>query len=303
MVAVVEVGLPRILVVDDEPANIELLAAVLQEDGEILFATSGVAALAVAGTERPDIILLDVVMPGIDGFEVCRRLKDNPETAQIPVIFVTALDQETDEEIGLNLGAVDYVSKPISAPITRARVRTHLELKRHRDRLSDLAYMDGLTAIANRRRFDDYAALEWRRARRHGRPLSVALIDVDEFKRFNDRYGHLEGDACLRRIAAVLRRTVQRPGDLLARYGGEEFVCLMPETPEEGARANAERMREAVAHLEIQHEGASAADRVTISIGVASAVEASGSFEELLAQADGNLFRAKAGGRNQVVGP
>lgn len=297
-------GLPKILVVDDEPANIELLAAVLEEDGEILFATSGAAALTVAEAERPDIVLLDVVMPGLDGFEVCRRLKDNPATAQIPVIFVTSLDHETDEEIGLNLGAVDYVSKPINAPITRARVRAHIELKRHRDRLTDLAYMDGLTAVANRRRFDEYAALEWRRARRHARPISVALIDVDEFKRFNDRYGHIEGDGCLKRVAAVLRRALQRPGDLLARYGGEEFVCLMPETPADGAHANAERMREAVARLAIAHDGAAAADHVTISVGVASAViDASSSLDELLAHADGNLYRAKSEGRNRVVGP
>lgn len=299
-----DAGLPKILVVDDEPANIELLAAVLEEDGEILFATSGAAALTVAEAERPDIVLLDVVMPGLDGFEVCRRLKDNPATAQIPVIFVTSLDQETDEEIGLNLGAVDYVSKPINAPITRARVRTHIELKRHRDRLTDMAYMDGLTALANRRRFDEYAALEWRRARRHARPVSLALIDVDEFKRFNDRYGHIEGDGCLKRIATVLRRTLQRPGDLLARYGGEEFVCLMPETAAEGARANAERMRDAVARLGIVHDGASAAGHVTISVGVASVVvDVNSSLDELLAHADGNLYRAKSGGRNRVVGP
>lgn len=297
-------GLPKILVVDDEPANIELIAAVLEEDGDILFATSGASALAVAEAERPDIVLLDVMMPDLDGFEVCRRLKDNPATAQIPVIFVTSLDQETDEEIGLSLGAVDYVSKPISGPIARARVRTHLELKRHRDRLTDLAYLDGLTAIANRRRFDEHAALEWRRARRHTRPVSIALIDVDQFKRFNDRYGHLEGDACLRRVAGALRRTLHRPGDLLARYGGEEFACLMPETTADGARANAERMREAVEALTIAHAGAAAADHVTVSIGVASAiVDLGSSFDELLAQADANLYRAKSGGRNRVVGP
>jgi diguanylate cyclase (GGDEF)-like protein len=130
------------------------------------------------------------------------------------------------------------------------------------------------------------------------------LIDVDEFKRFNDRYGHIEGDSCLKRVAAVLRRTLQRPGDLLARYGGEEFVCLMPETPADGAHANAERMREAVARLAIAHDGAAAADHLTISVGVASAVvDVNSSLDELLAHADGNLYRAKSEGRNRVVGP
>ena len=293
---------PKILIVDDDPANIDLLAAILEEDGEILFATSGKAALAMAESERPDIVLLDVVMPDLDGYEVCRRLKDNPATAQIPVIFITALDQETEEEAGLAAGAVDYVAKPISAAITRARVRTHMELKRHRDHLAELAYLDGLTGVANRRRFDEYAGLEWRRARRHGRPVSVLMVDVDEFKHLNDRYGHQAGDACLQEVAAVLGRLVNRPADLLARYGGEEFVCILPETPADGALALAERMRAAVEELGIVHEGA-AAGRVTVSIGLATAVVvAATSLEDTLAVADRNLYRAKAAGRNRVSG-
>ncbi|MEQ9330146.1 PleD family two-component system response regulator [Thalassobaculum sp.] len=292
---------PKILIVDDDPANIDLLAAILEEDGEILFATSGNAALAMAESERPDIVLLDVVMPDLDGYEVCRRLKDNPATAQIPVVFITALDQETDEEAGLAAGAVDYVAKPISAPITRARVRTHMELKRHRDHLAELAYLDGLTGVANRRRFDEYAELEWRRARRHGRPVSVLMVDVDQFKHFNDHYGHQAGDACLQKVAAVLGGLVNRPADLLARYGGEEFVCVLPETPAEGARVLAERMRAAVEGLGIAHDGAGAAGCVTISIGVATAVvDASSTLEDTLARADAQLYRAKSAGRNRV---
>lgn len=295
---------PKILIVDDDPANIELLAAVLEEDGEILFATSGVSALAMAESERPDIVLLDVVMPDLDGYEVCRRLRDNPATAQIPVIFITALNQETDEEAGLAAGAVDYVAKPISAPITRARVRTHLELKRHRDHLTSLAYIDGLTGVANRRRFDECAAVEWRRARRHHRPVSLLMVDVDEFKRYNDRYGHLQGDACLKRVATVLRRLIGRPADLLARYGGEEFVCILPETTADGAGKLAERMRAAVEDLGIEHAGASAADCVTVSIGLASAiVDVGTTLEETLATADAQLYRAKSAGRNRVSGP
>lgn len=293
---------PKILIVDDEPANIDLLATVLEDDGEILFATSGMAALAIAEAERPDIVLLDVVMPDLDGYEVCRRLKHNPATGQIPVIFITSLDQETDEEAGLAAGAVDYVAKPISAPITRARVRTHLELKRHRDHLTDLAYMDGLTGVANRRRFDEYAALEWRRARRHRRPVSLLMIDVDGFKHYNDRYGHLQGDACLKRLAIALRRLLNRPADLLARYGGEEFVCILPETTADGARTLAERMREAVEQLGIEHAGA--ADCVTVSVGVASTlVDATTTLEDTLATADAHLYRAKSAGRNRVSGP
>lgn len=295
---------PKILIVDDEPANIDLLAAVLEEDGEILFATSGKAALAIAESERPDIVLLDVVMPDLDGYEVCRRLKNNPATAQIPVVFITALDQETDEEAGLAAGAVDYVAKPISAPITRARVRTHMELKRYRDHLAELAYLDGLTGVANRRRFDEYAKLEWRRARRQGRPVSVLMIDVDEFKHFNDLYGHQAGDACLRQVAEILAGLVNRPADLLARYGGEEFVCILPETSAEGAGMLAERMRAAVQQHKLAHDGASAADCVTVSIGVATAVvDASSTLEQALALADTHLYRAKSTGRNRVSAP
>ncbi|MEQ8398864.1 diguanylate cyclase [Thalassobaculum sp.] len=296
--------LPKILIVDDEPTNIDLLAAVLEDDGEILFCTDGASAIATAESELPDIVLLDVVMGGMDGYEVCRRLKDNPITAQIPVIFVTALDQKTDEEAGLALGAVDYVAKPINASITRARVRTHLELKRHRDHLTNLAYLDGLTGIANRRRFDEYAAVEWQRARRHARSVSVILIDVDQFKHYNDRYGHQEGDACLQQIANALRTTVHRPADLVARYGGEEFVCLLPETPAEGAREIAERMRAAVAQLGIAHVGATAAECVTISLGAScTVVDMDTELETALNAADENLYKAKANGRNQVVGP
>jgi len=292
---------PKILIVDDEPANIDLLAAVLEEDGDILFATTGAAALAIAETERPDIVLLDVVIPDLDGYEVCRRLKDNPVTAEIPVIFITALNQQTDEEAGLVAGAVDYVAKPISAPITRARVRTHLELKRHRDRLSELAYMDGLTGLPNRRRFDEYAALEWRRASRHHRAISILMVDVDEFKHYNDSYGHLQGDACLKQVAAALNRQFARPADLVARYGGEEFVGMLPETPLEGAVVLAERARASVEQLAIPHEGAKAAGVVTVSVGVASVVvDAETTLEDTLALADARLYRAKSTGRNRV---
>lgn len=295
---------PKILIVDDEPTNIDLLAAVLEDNGEILFCTDGAAAIAMAELELPDIVLLDVVMRGMDGYEVCRHLKDNPVTAQIPVIFVTALDQATDEEAGLALGAVDYVSKPINASITRARVRTHLELKRHRDHLTSLAYLDGLTGVANRRRFDEYAAVEWQRARRHARSISVIMIDVDQFKLFNDHYGHQEGDACLRKVADALTTTIHRPADLVARYGGEEFVCLLPETPIEGALEIAERMRQAVAKLGIPHADATAAKHVTVSLGVACAtVDTTATLDVAITAADANLYKAKSGGRNRVVGP
>lgn len=294
----------KILVVDDEPANIDLLAAILEDEGEVLFATDGETALTIAELEQPDIVLLDVVLPTIDGYEVCRRLKDNPATSQIPVVFITGRDREADEETGLSIGAVDYLAKPVSAPITRARVRTHIELKRYRDRLADMAYQDGLTGVPNRRRFDEYSMLEWRRARRHCRAMSLLMVDVDQFKEFNDQYGHLEGDSCLKRIATALRKAVNRPGDLLARYGGEEFVGLLPETAGDGARKIADRMREAVEALAIPSATSACSRYVTVSIGVATTVVDVGTpLEELIEAADRNLYRAKGAGRNTVVGP
>lgn len=293
---------PKILIVDDEPANIELLAAVLDGEGELFCATTGKEALGIVAAERPDLVLLDVAMPDADGHDICRRLKADPAICDIPVIFVTANDRESDEAAGLALGAVDYLVKPVNAAITRARVRTHIELKRHRDHLAGLAYIDGLTEVANRRRFDEYAALEWRRARRYGWTTSVIMIDIDHFKRFNDRYGHVRGDACLVRVAAALRGALRRPADLLARYGGEEFVCLLPETAADGARLLAERMRAAVEALDPTPSDGDA--RVTISLGIASvADDGSVAFETAMAHADANLYRAKAAGRNRVVGP
>lgn len=297
---------PKILIVDDEPLNIEVLSSILEDEGEVLFATDAPSALTLAEQELPDIILLDVMMPDVDGYEACRQLKENPVTRGIPVVFVTALDQEESEARGINIGAVDYLVKPISEPITRARVRTHIELKRHRDHLARLAFLDGLTGIANRRWFDTDAIAEWRRARRAGTPLSVVLIDIDQFKHFNDTYGHPEGDVCLKAVAEALRAVARRPGDLVARYGGEEFACLLPETPAPDGCMMAERFRAAVEALGLPHEGATAAPTVTISLGIATTTpdhdaESGPGVAALIAAADRNLYRAKTAGRNRSV--
>ncbi|HYD68375.1 diguanylate cyclase [Azospirillum sp.] len=290
-----------VLIVDDEPGNIQLLAGLLRDECELCFATSGEEALEIARLVAPDLILLDVLMPSMDGFEVCRRLKADPSTHDIPVVFVTARGEVDDETRGLDAGGVDYIIKPVSLPVVRARVRVHLRLKRHEDRLRASALMDGLTGIANRRRFDEVLNVEWRRAWRSREPLSAILADVDLFKRYNDRYGHLEGDACLRRVAGALDGLARRPGDLAARYGGEEFVCLLPSTNLEGATALAERMRTAVLDLRLPHAGSTVGPWVTVSVGVATAVPADGlEAADLLRQADEMLYRAKRSGRNRV---
>ncbi len=291
-----------ILVVDDAPANIEVLSEVLvSEDYEVLFATDGHEALNIAFGEIPDLIMLDIMMPGMDGYDVCVRLKADPVTRGIPIIFVTAMDHEVDETKGLNIGAIDYLTKPIRPPIVRARVRNHLELKRYRDFLERLSFTDGLTGISNRRGFDEFLEREWRRARRNRTYLSLIMMDIDSFKRFNDRYGHLTGDDCLRQVACCLADNARRPVDLVARYGGEEFACLLPDTDVTGAVWVANQMRERVKALNIPHAGSEAADHVTLSSGVASLIPMVGqpSFE-LIQQADRLLYIAKQNGRDQV---
>ena len=299
----VEAPPPKVLVVDDSPMNLKPLVQFLRAGHKLLVATSGPAALDLVEQEHPDLILLDVLMPGMDGYEVCRRLKDDPRSRDIPVIFVTGKNEERDEVVGFELGAVDYITKPFSQSIVLARVRTHLELKRHRDTLERLSLLDGLTGIPNRRAFQDYLDLMWGQAIRQRSPLSAILMDVDHFKAFNDHYGHQAGDDCLRRVAQGLLEARRRGTDLVARYGGEEFICLLPGTEGPGAHLVAEALRAVVAELAIPHDRSSAADRVTLSLGVATRSPNLGdAAADLVEAADRALYRAKQGGRNRVEG-
>ena len=293
---------PTILIVDDTPANIHVLAEALREDYRVKVAASGAAVFEIIAKQgTPDLILLDVMMPGMDGYTVCRRLKDDPQTQHIPVIFVTARSESEDEEVGLRLGAMDYIAKPFHLPIVLARVRNHIQLKRKTDLLEKYAMLDGLTGIPNRRRFDETFDIEWKRAQRSGSPLALIMVDIDFFKQYNDHYGHGAGDACLRKVAGTLSAAVTRPGDIVARYGGEEFVVLMPDTDAEGARMIAERIRELVVAQAIPHEASAAAPVVTSSLGAASLIpDASLVPARLLEIADRRLYFAKAAGRNRV---
>ena len=293
---------PKIVVIDDIPVNIRILHAVLARDFNVSCATGGVQGLALVMRELPDLVVLDVMMPEMDGYEVCRRLKADPTTKHIPVIFVTALDEVEEEAKGLELGAVDYLTKPITPAIVLARVRAHVELKRLRDRLELMSTTDGLTGVANRRGFDACLAREWQRAARARGQLSLIMADIDFFKIFNDHYGHLAGDTCLRAVAQVIAETASRPADLVARYGGEEFVALLPDTDAAGAAQLAEKMRGRLASLDIAHAASEAARHVTISLGVATLVpETRDDPSYLILQADEALYRAKDGGRNRVV--
>ncbi len=292
-----------ILVVDDIPTNIKVLGESLRETCQVRIATNGERAIEIAcSANPPDLILLDIMMPGMDGYETCSRLKAEKQAQNIPVIFITAKDQEEDETRGLEVGAVDYIVKPFSLPIVHARIRTHLELKQHRDLLEKLSAHDGLTGIPNRRRFDETLALEWRRSGREAYTISLIMIDIDHFKAYNDNYGHTTGDECLRQVAGCLFSMVNRPGDLMARYGGEEFACILPITGLTDAARLAEKMKAAVEALDIPHLYSPTRDKVTISLGVATVYPVAGMKSVFLVEgADDCLYRAKSEGRNRVI--
>lgn len=246
----------RILIIDDQPENIHVLANILQKEYEVQAATNGAKALEITyGKNPPDLILLDIVMPEMDGYEVCRRLKANKQIRDIPVIFVTVKKSVEDEEYGFNLGAVDYISKPFQPTVVRVRIRNHMNLKLKTEILEKLSLLDSLTNIPNRRSFDKELQREWKHALRSGHPLPVLMMNVDHFKHYNDNYGYGAGDECLKHITEAMNKKLRRPLDFFARYGGEEFVALLPNTDAPGTMQMAEQLRAAVAEANIPHVG------------------------------------------------
>lgn len=300
-------GRPKLLVVDDQPINIQVIHQIFSADCQVFMATSGAQALTICKDNPPDLVLLDVVMPGMDGFEVCAKLQADEATKNIPVIFVTAHADASQETLGLATGAVDFISKPVNPAVVRARVKTHLTLKFQSDLLRQLVFLDGLTGVFNRRYFDQQLAKEWARATRNESALSVILVDVDFFKHFNDLYGHQCGDDCLKSIALALKTALRRPADLVARYGGEEFVCVLPSTPFNEAVVFANHLEAVIRTLELPHADSDVGPFVTISLGVASRVESDDRTvttardpAELVSLADARLYRAKSRGRGQA---
>lgn len=293
----------RILIVDDEKMNLKILADLLKDEHSIILARSGVQALKHSFSENPpDLVLLDVMMPEMGGYEVIKYLKDDEYTHNIPVIFVTALDSMEDEERGLKLGAVDYITKPFSPPIVEMRVRNHLRTVHQYKLLDQLAYLDGLTEIPNRRRFEEVFTNECLRAARSKSPLSIGMADVDFFKQYNDHYGHAMGDRALQHIARVLQNCAKRPADPVARYGGEEFVIVLPETDRDAALLVGDLIRTSLEELEIPHHHSRAGNHITISIGFATASHNTlCKPDAIMDTADKNLYTAKQSGRNQVV--
>ncbi len=310
-----EIPRQKILIVDDTPANIEILYKILKGEYDVLFAKNGADGIRIVQQQLPDLILLDIMMPEMDGYQVCQALKGDPLTARIPIVFVTAMSNEEDETKGLQLGAIDYLTKPISPPIVLARVRNHLQLKRTSDLLEQLtaqleeknralevlARVDGLTGVANRRHFDEMLQLEVQRAMRNGRYLSLILCDIDFFKRYNDHYGHVAGDKCLQALGELLKGSFKRAGEVPARYGGEEFAVVLPDTAPETAEGLGERLRRMLQEKALPHEE-SEVGVVTISVGVSGGLVARGQEPEwFIKEADRALYHAKASGRNCVA--
>ncbi|THF58055.1 diguanylate cyclase [Pseudothauera rhizosphaerae] len=310
----------KALVIEDTLTSATLVCHQLRKMGlEAVHARNGEAGIEAFKSERPDLVLLDVIMPGMDGFEVARRIRQLEKDGMwTPIIFLTARTGDEDLERGIEVGGDDYLIKPVSEIVLKAKVRAMqriaqmryslLVLTRKLDEanreLTRLSSADGLTGIANRRRFDETLLKEWRRCARERQPLALLLIDVDFFKPFNDNYGHQVGDECLKAVARTLADSVHRSSDLAARYGGEEFVVILPGTHETGAGIVAEAMRQAVQELGITHRFSAAAPVVTISIGLACTVPQAGDEDghaRLLKQADEALYRAKSTGRNRVA--
>ncbi|PZU95653.1 MAG: diguanylate cyclase response regulator [Pseudanabaena sp.] len=319
-----------ILVVDDTPHNLHLLITMLTRRG---YRSHGVndslIATSVVQHEKPDLVLLDINMPNFNGFEVCQQLKASDSTCEIPVIFISARDEVLDKVQAFKVGGVDYITKPFQIAEVVARIENQLTLRRLQrqlqeqneklkqeinsriiaetllqeanEKLGRLVNLDGLTQLANRRCFDEYLDQEWQRLAREQSPLSLIMCDIDFFKNYNDTYGHIAGDDCLRKVSLLIRQSIRRPADLAARYGGEEFVLVLPNTETAGALAIAESIKKGLSELALPHEDSLVSEFVTLSMGVTSMIPKVDSLPSiLLTAADYALYRAKELGRNQT---
>ncbi|MBB1322673.1 MULTISPECIES: diguanylate cyclase [unclassified Shewanella] len=293
----------KILLVDDQVVNIKILHQLLQDDYDIYMARDGNQAIEMCKKVNPDLVLLDIEMPILNGFDVCAHLKNDPDTQEVAVIFVSGHFDEDKEVRGFQLGAVDFIHKPINPVITKARIKNQIRLKLNTDLLRTIALIDGLTGVANRRQFEQVLPVSWSQCAREKQPLTVILLDIDFFKHFNDTYGHTEGDVCLRLVAQKIHDTVNRPYDLVARFGGEEFICILPNTDLIGGTYVAQQIVDSIVSLKIPHINSSISAFVTISAGVSSVVpEYDMSSTTLIEEADKQLYIAKDRGRNRVLG-
>jgi diguanylate cyclase (GGDEF)-like protein len=290
-----------ILIVDDENVNLKVLTHILGSEYTIYTATNGTSAIEKAKEYKPDLILLDIIMTGIDGYETLSKIKKDGDIQHIPVIFITGLNSDVDEERGLALKAADYITKPFSAMIVKLRVHHQMQIINQLRTIERLSMMDQLTELPNRRNFDQRLNMEWKQAIRDKTPISILMVDIDNFKSINDTYGHPQGDIVLQEVAKVYPKAFNRPCDFAARWGGEEFAALLPDTPSDGAMEIAERIRADIEKMEFScFEGIVL--RITASIGVNTVIpEQDSKVENFVSVADKALYSAKNAGKNKVM--
>ena len=291
----------KLLIVDDEVSVLSVLNRILSGDYEIITAKTGSEALRLAQEQHPNLILLDILLPDLDGYNVIVQLKSDEETNAIPVIFITGLSTEEDEEKSFLLGASDYIIKPFKPAAIRARIRKHLDILGQMKVLEGIGLTDALTGLPNRRSFEDRMEMEWRRAAREQKSLSFLMVDFDGFKAYNDNYGHPQGDSLLRAAAGVFTSWAKRPADHPARLGGEEFGILLPDTELKPALVIAEGIRAAIENLRLPVKDSKKPSSVTVSIGVNSIIpQRDNTIMDFISGADEALYAAKKAGKNRV---
>ena len=287
-----------VLIIDDEISNIITLSDILEQEYDVSALRDSRDAAETVKSDLPDVVLLDIIMPEMNGFEVIETLKQSKATRDIPVIFITGLDDLKAEEKGLALGAADYITKPFHAPIVKLRVKNQVKMLDQLRTIERLSMHDQLTGLPNRRNFESRMNQEWSRAQREQTPLSLLMIDIDNFKIYNDSYGHQQGDTALMTAAKAFKQALKRPGDFAVRWGGEEFIILLPNTDSNGAMEVAEQVRKSVEEVVIPGKRMS---KVTVSVGVHTWIPGQEStIDELITNADTALYEAKNQGRNRV---
>lgn len=295
---------PEILIVDDDSSVVIALHKVLQDIGRIRFASTASQALEMINGTRPDLILLDVELPDINGLKLCIMLKQDVETASIPVLFITSKIETGFEEKVFDAGASDFITKPLKPRVVAARVQTHLAYHKALVQLNKLAHTDSLSGLANRLSFDEQLDIEFRRARRQQEPLSIVMIDIDEFKKYNDYFGHVAGDDCIKAIGRGLNKITKRPADFAARFGGEEFSLILPNTDKKGAEVLIGSLMSTISDLAIKHAPEAIYPIVTVSVGFSTLEPMQCDFStiaplDVVSAADKALYQSKHDGRNR----
>ncbi len=291
----------KILIIDDSPVQANFLSSILVPDYEVTVVNTAKEGLEQAKAVDYSLILLDVIMPGMDGFQLLKMLQEEVVLRHTPVILITSLNDIQHEEQGLTLGAVDYITKPFHPAIVRARVNTHIKLHLYRSQIEREATVDQLTGVPNRRRYDEVSVQRWQEAIRLGVPFSICMFDIDKFKVYNDTFGHPAGDKVIKAVAETAAVMLRRGTDFFARYGGEEFVALILGGGSDNDFSHLRKIRQAVEDLHIPHNP-EVSQWVTVSIGGITVLpKAESSFDTYLKMADAMLYDAKRFGRNQVV--